>query len=775
MVAGGLGSAMGLLQSEPSPPPPIRANFDPQGRTINRIEFDGLRTVDAAGLRDSIGIKVGDAWDRDKVTAACRMLAETQKFEGIPFAEARTIGLELALVFVVHERPYIVSVDFIGNEQFDDGDLLKELPIGVGSTVSEFLIRQSQQLIQQKYREAGYGYASVDVDADALANEQRVLFRISEGPRVKVKEIVFEGNREFGDKRLQALIETQTSAWLFRTGAFDDDTAKRDAAAIKSFYVDRGFLNAQVGYRVDLKEGEQSDLIVVFQIEEGVRHAIKSISFEGNEAFDTDSLRAMIESQEDTFFDGDTLKRDREKILTEYGRQGYIYATITTSQLFADEPGFVHVTFTINEDASYDVGRVVIRGNRETKDKVIRRELRILPESVYDSEAAKKSEQRLVETQLFNDVKITPQGNEPGVRDALVTVEEADTTRILFGVGVTTNSGIVGTISIENRNFDLFDTPRTAKEFFKGRSFHGAGQTVRLQLEPGTEFTRGRLEFREPYLFDKPLGFGMAIYGFERGRPEYDEQRVGFNVSLDKRFEEGPLEGWAGELALRVENVDIGGTDWLTAQEILDDRGSNLLTTAKATIVRDKTDSRWLPSTGDRLKIALEQAGALGGDHDFTRVTGEYDRYWTLKTDTFGRKHILQVGASAGNIFGDAPVFEKFYAGGIGSIRGFEYRGVSPRAGFHDDRVGGDFMLLTNAQYSFPLAGENVRGVTFLDMGTVEDDFGISDWRASIGVGLRIYVKYFGPIPLSFDLALPISSNDLDDEQVFSFAFGATF
>lgn len=766
---------MGLTGIEPSAPPPIRANFDPQDRTINRIEFDGLRTIDAAGLRDTIGIAPGDTWDRDKVSTACRLLAESQKFEGVPFAEPRTVGNELVLVFIVRERPFIVSVDFVGNEQFDDGDLLKEIPIGVGSSVSEFLIRQSQQILLQKYREGGYGYASVDVDADALENEQRVLFRISEGPRVKVKEILFEGNREFSDKRLQGLIETQTSAWLFRTGAFDEDTAKRDAAAIKSYYVDRGFLNAQVGYRVDLVEGKQSDLMLVFQIEEGIRHAIKSIAFEGNIAFDSDTLRTMIASQEDTFLDGDVLKSDREKILTEYGRQGYIYATITTTQVFADTPGFVHVTFTVQEDTSYNVGRVVIRGNRKTKDRVIRRELRILPESTYDSEAAKKSEQRLVETQLFNDAKITPSGNEPGVRDALVTVEETDTTRILFGVGVTTNSGIVGTISIENRNFDLFDTPRTAKEFFKGRSFTGAGQTLRLRLEPGTEFTRGRLEFREPYLFDKPLGFGMAIYGFERGRPEYDEQRVGFNVSFDKRFEEGPLEGWAGELALRVENVDIDNTDWFTAQEILDDRGSNLLTTVKGTLVRDKTDSRWLPSTGDRLKVAVEQAGALGGDHEFTRVTGQYDRYWTMKTDGFGRKHIFQVGASAGQILGDAPVFEKFYAGGIGSIRGFEFRGVSPRAGISDDRVGGDFMLQTNAQYSFPVAGDNIRGITFLDMGTVEQDFGINDWRASIGVGLRIYVKYFGPIPLAFDLALPISSNELDDEQVFSFAFGATF
>lgn len=775
LTVGGMASAMGLLQNGPSAAPPIRANSDPTGQTINRIEFEGLKSTSAESLRDTVGISPGDVWNKSEISAACRRLAETQKFDGVPFADPRMDGGQLVLTFVVRERPFIVSIDFVGNEQFDDGDLLKELPIGVGGSVSEFLIRQSQQTVQQKYREAGYAYASVDVDGDVLETENRVLFRISEGPRVRVEEVRFEGNSEFGDKRLRSLIETTTAVWLFRTGAFDEDTAKRDAAAIKSYYVDRGFLNAQVGYRIDPMSGDQASLAVTFQIDEGIRHAVKSIAFEGNVVFDELALRALMETSEDLFLDAETLKRDREKILREYGKLGYIYATVTTSQVFADQPGFVHLTMQIVEDQPYNVGRIVIRGNRYTKDRVIRRELRILPESRYDVEAVKKSEQRLVETQLFNTATISPQGDGPGVRDALVTVEEADTTRILFGVGVTSNSGVVGTISIENRNFDLFDTPRTAKEYFKGRSFRGAGQTLRFQLEPGTEFTRGRLEFREPYLFDKPIGFGTAIYGFERGRDEYNERRLGANVSFDKRFEEGPLEGWAGEIALRVENINIDQTDFFTAPEILEDRGSNLLTTVKGTLLRDKTDSRWLPSTGDRLKLSVEQAGVLGGDHTFTRVIGQYDRYWTTKTDSFGRKHIVQVGATAGQIFGDAPVFESFYAGGIGSVRGFAFRGISPRSGIRDDRIGGDFMLLANAQYSFPITGDNIRGVTFLDMGTVEEEFGLTSWRASVGFGLRVYVKYFGPVPLSFDFGVPIASDDNDDEQVFSFAFGATF
>jgi len=766
-------SATGLVLQED--PRPAAAPIDPIGRVIDRVEFEGVTTLDPIYLQGVTGVKPGDVWNRDAIAEACRKLAETQKFDGTPFAEPRERDGELVLVFVVQERPFITAIDFIGNEKFDAGELLKEIELDVGSPVSEFLIRQAQSEIERKYREAGYAYASVEVDRDILRDERRVLFRISEGPRVKVDDIEFQGNESFSDPRLRGLIETTTYIWLFRTGAFDSEAADRDVAALKAFYVARGYLNAQVGYRIDFKEGSETDLVVTFIIDEGIQHFVKDLKIEGNTIFDDARIMSLMKVFVGEVLDADVLKADREKILEEYGRLGYVYADVQTAYVFAEDEGLVNLTVTITEREQYRFGRLVVRGNRNTKDRVIRRELRFFPEELYDTTKVKEAEQSLVESRLFNDAKITPVGEEPGMRDALVTVEEADTTSILFGVGITTNSGLVGSISIEQRNFDIFDRPRSAKEFFRGRSFRGAGQTMRISLEPGTELTRGRIEFREPYLFDREIGMGLALYLFERGREEYDEQRIGFAPSFDKRWREGPLKGWAAEAAFRFEQIQIGDTDRFTAEEIRDDRGGNWLTTVKGSLVRDKTDSRWMPSTGNRMQFSVEQAGALGGDHFFTKATGTYDHYFTLKTDTFGRKHILQFGASMGQIMGDAPVFEKFFGGGIGSIRGFEYRGVSPRDGIRSDRVGGDFQVLTNAEYSFPVVGKVVRGATFLDMGTVEEDFGIRSWRASLGVGARIYIKYFGPIPLSFDLAFPIAKEDEDDDQVFSFSFGATF
>ncbi len=774
-MGGGLSlwSMLGLLVA---PPPKPAQPVDPIGRVIERVEFEGISSLDSTYLQSVSGVKAGDVWNRELIAEACRKLAETQKFEGTPFAEPREDDAgRLVLVFVVEERPYITAIDFIGQEKFKAGELLKAIKLDVGSPISEFLIRQAQQDIERKYHEAGYAYTTVEVDRDALRDDRRVLFRISEGPRVKIQEIVFEGNASYSDLRLRSLIETNTSLWIFRTGAFDPETADRDVAAIKTFYVSRGYLNAQVGHRIDFKPGSESDLIVTFVIDEGLQHYVQSLKFVGNTVYDDARLRAMMKCVEGTVVDSDVLKADRERILEEYGRLGYVYCEVSTNHVFAEEDGLVHLTVNIVEREQYRFGRLVVRGNRNTRDRVVRRELRFLPEELYDTTKTKAAEQSLVETRLFENAKITPQGEQPGVRDALVTVEEADTTSILFGVGVTSNSGVVGSITLEQRNFDIWDKPRKPGEFFRGKSFRGAGQTMRIQLEPGTELTRGRIDFREPYLLDREIGMGLALYLFQRGREEFDERRVGFTPSFDKRWREGVLKGWAAETAFRFEYINISDTDIFTAKEIRDDRGDNILTSIKGTIVRDRTDSRWLPSTGDRLQLSIEQAGAMGGDHTFTKLIGNYDRYFTLKTDVFGRKHIVQVGTTIGQILGDAPVFEKFFAGGIGSMRGFAFRGVSPRAGLRHDAVGGDFMLLVNSEYSFPLVGKLVRGATFIDMGTVEDDFGIHSWRAAAGVGARIYIKYFGPIPLSFDLAFPIASEDRDDEQVFSFSFGTTF
>jgi outer membrane protein insertion porin family len=221
--------------------------------------------------------------------------------------------------------------------------------------------------------------------------------------------------------------------------------------------------------------------------------------------------------------------------------------------------------------------------------------------------------------------------------------------------------------------------------------------------------------------------------------------------------------------------VKIDNVDPLAARDIRDAKGDHFLTAIKGAIVRDTTDSRLIPSRGYRVSFSWEQVGALGGDYAFGKPAAGISWYKTLRTDMLDRKSVLALRADAAYIVGDAPVFERYYAGGFGSLRGFSYRTISPRAGIKHQPVGGDFLFLTGGEYSFPLYGKTFRGVTFVDMGTVENGFGLSTWRASAGLGLRVQVDFFGPVPLVFDLGFPLIKGDRDDTQVFNFAMGASF
>ena len=203
--------------------------------------------------------------------------------------------------------------------------------------------------------------------------------------------------------------------------------------------------------------------------------------------------------------------------------------------------------------------------------------------------------------------------------------------------------------------------------------------------------------------------------------------------------------------------------------------GGSYLSSVKLSLLHDTTDSRFDPGEGHRLRLSWEQAGAMGGAYYHSKLTGSYTRHWTMAIDEQDRKSVVSARLRVGQILGEAPVFERFYAGGIGSMRGFDFRGISPRDGLRENRVGGAFMVLTGAEYSFPLYAKVVRGVFFADMGTVEEDFGINTWRSAVGAGVRLTLDIFGTIPMEFDLALPVSKGGDDDERVFSFFIGLPF
>ena len=744
------------------------------GMIIARVEIQGLKTINEGFVLRIIKSREGQPYSREQVQEDVRELWRSRKFLNV-FADTAVEEGRAVVILHLQERPEILSVEIEGNKRFTDEELYKELSFYAGSVLDMFEVNRGLENILQKYKTKGYYYAEVKLDERALRDESRVVYQITEGPRVKVRKILFEGARTIPEPRLRLPLQTKTYIWIFRTGALDEEQVERDAREVQSLYRNEGYLDARVGYRLDFDSLSREDLNVVFVVEEGPRYRIHNINIEGNEAFDTERVRAVLQLVPGNYLRDEAVRTDVKHIEDLYGEIGYVVTRVDTNYDYVEEPGLADLNFNIAEGIRSHFGRITIRGNPHTKDEVIRRELLFYPGEDYNTVETRKAEQRVMETGLFNRATITPLEDVDGFREALVEVEEAEQVNFLIGVGVSTDNGVIGSLSINNRNFDLFDWPRTWGEFFRGQAFRGDGQRVSLRLEPGTEVSRFSVSFTEPYLFDRPLRYDTSFYLFQRGRQSYNEERLGLTEALSKRFITGPLDGWAIEGALRFEGVNISNLRPLASKQIREDKGSSFLTSVKGTIVRDTTDSRMIPTEGYRLAFSWEQVGALGGDYDFGKPSASFAIYKTVRTDIMDRKSVLAGRADVGYIVGDAPVFERYYGGGFGSIRGFDYQGISPRAGIFNDRVGGKFILLTGGEYSFPLYGKNIRGVTFLDMGTVEEEFKITSWRASVGFGLRVTVQFFGPVPIVLDFGFPIAQDDDDDTRVFNFSFGASF
>ena len=762
------------------PPAHTRAQDEAPSKVIE-IRVEGNDQMSTSSVLAIIKTRVGAAYDESIVRDDERRLLRTRRFQSV--LAARTYTTEGVIVtFVVVERALVAKVVFEGNKTYKGSELAKELTFGSSDPLNRFSVEAGREALLTKYRAKGFHFVTVELDARALSERREVIYRIVEGPQVVVTKIKFRGRRHFTAFRLKRLIGSSRRFWPIVAGHIDIQQIERDVQAIRNLYISEGFLDVQVGRLLEFSQDKRK-ATVIFVIDTGPRFRVDRVVFEGNTVFSDADLAGRIRLRRGEFYTATNLRRDLTRVEDTYGELGYIEAKVTSARRFLDptapppewargmdggKPALLILIFRIVEADQYRIASIDIRGNSVTQSRVIRREMRIFPEQLLNMVAVRESRRRLVDTRLFDRVDITPVGSEPKVRDVLVQVTEAETGQFLVGVGVSTNTGLLGTVSFTQRNFDILRWPSGWGDFIRGQGFKGAGQTLRVVAEPGVDLMRFHVDWFTPYIFDQPYSLGVKAFVFTRERENYDETRYGGVVSVGHRFR----NRWYGELSSRVEGVQIDSLDDDAPPEVVDDAGTHALLGLKGTLVRDRTDSRWTPSEGDRFRFSYEQ---VTGGFTFGRALGDYRIYRTLYVDALGRKHIIAGRVAAGGLVGTTPVFERFYGGGIGSVRGFQYRGISPRSSGTDEPIGGDFMLFAGTEYAFPLVGEQLRGVIFLDTGTVEDTFEITVYRVSAGFGLRWIIPLFGQVPLSLDFGFPIAKDDMDDTQLFSFTIGWTF
>jgi outer membrane protein insertion porin family len=359
-------------------------------------------------------------------------------------------------------------------------------------------------------------------------------------------------------------------------------------------------------------------------------------------------------------------------------------------------------------------------------------------------------------------------GNEPAI-DLEAVVTEAQTGRLMFGVGVNSNAGLIGNIVLDEQNFDITKFPTSWEDFRNGTAWRGAGQRFRVEAAPGTSVSRYAVSFQEPYLFDRPVSFGISGSYYQRFYRDWHEERTTGRVSFGYQFPYRPdLSLTTG---LRVEEVTITDPSFPTPPELLEVLGSNSLFGVKVGLVHDTRDSPFLPTEGFMRSFEFEQ---VFGSFTYPRFIAEASRYFTItqRPDGSGR-HVLKVGGEFGITAEDTPIYDMFFAGGFNTLRGWKFRGASPRT--FGVAVGGPLELLGTVEYMFPVTADDMlRGVVFTDFGTVEREFELEgdNFRLAPGFGLRITVPALGPAPLAFDFAFPMLEAPGDENQVFAFFVG---
>lgn len=363
----------------------------------------------------------------------------------------------------------------------------------------------------------------------------------------------------------------------------------------------------------------------------------------------------------------------------------------------------------------------------------------------------------------FGRVRIPP----PGYVDLDIDVTEGRTGRLMFGAGVNSNNGLVGSAVLQEDNFDIMRPPRSWADIVNGYAWRGAGQSFRLEAQPGNQVSRYVVSWNDPFFMRTDYNLGTSGFYFNRYYTEWTEDRLGGRISVGRLIN----EYWSGSLALRLEDVDIRNIPAGAPSDLTSVAGSNFLSTVGFTLSNDTRDNAFIPTQGHFLEGSFEQAF---GEFNYSRIEANGSQYFTVRerADGFG-KHIVQLYGSVAWSGNDTPIFERYYAGGYSSFRGFAFRGVSPVQG--GMKVGGNFMALGTVEYMLPItASDQIRMVGFTDFGTVQQNVGFEDFRVSAGVGFRLVIPAMGPAPIAFDFAWPIVDQKTDTRRMFSFYVGFT-
>ncbi|MDP1758777.1 MAG: outer membrane protein assembly factor BamA [Thermodesulfovibrionales bacterium] len=720
---------------------------------VNSMEVRGLKRIEEAAVKSKITQKTGEPLSSEKTTNDIKDIYKMGYFDDVK-VEIEPLEGGVRVIYLIKEKPTIISIDFQGNKKQEDSDLKEKITITANSIADTVLIQDNAEKLRAFYEEEGY-YLSKIVPVVNKVNDDEVTltYQIEEGPKVKIKSIVIEGNKAISKKEIKKAIKTD-EWWLFSfmtsSGYYKKDEMSFDIERLKNLYFNKGYIKVAVSDpKIQLTE-DKKGMIISIMISEGEQYRISSVDITGNKAFPEAELRKKIKSAPKNVFSRARLRSDVAAIGETYSEKGYALVSVGPDIEPDDAARQVRITFKIDEGSIYKIGRINISGNIKTMDKVIRREIRLDEGDTFNSKLLKRSYERLNNLNFFETVDLQPKPKpEEKLLDIDVKVKEKPTGMLSVGGGYSSVDKFLATADITQAN--LF----------------GTGRLIKLKGEFGGRSTAYTLGYRDPWFLDKELLFGTDVYNTTRKYSAFDRKALGFDVLLGKSLS----EYWKTDVTYNFESVTIHNISPNASARIKDQEGKKITSSITPAIVRDSRNSFLDPHTGSKNMLYVTYAG-LGGDNFFLK-SGVDSSWFFPTTEETTLAFRGRYGQATGIFNKPLPLYERFYVGGIYTVRGIGFGEGGPRDA-NGDVIGGTKELIFNTEYIFPLVSElKLKGVTFFDAGRAFDSFkDFGDVKYGAGIGFR----WFSPIgPIRLEWGHNLNRKPGESKSKWEFTFGSAF
>ncbi|MDD4294373.1 MAG: outer membrane protein assembly factor BamA [Candidatus Omnitrophica bacterium] len=725
-----------------------------QDNVVEKVEIKGNAIISNAKIFSNISSRAGQIYNENFINSDQKKLMSTGFFEYVN-VEKEEIDNGVVITFVVKEKPVLDKLIIDGARAIHVKKIQKKIDIKEGSFIDEYNVKETIKKIKDLYVSKGFTQVQITYKIEPLKdNKVDVRILIKENTVLKVRKVTVRGNKEVRTKNILKLLKTK-KAWMLNRGVFNEDTLEDDVKRVRDYYRSIGYSDAMVSMDVsDIRKGVE----VIVNVTEGKRYYIGNIEIRGNEVIGLQELTEAMTLSGDDVFSEMKVYENSSIIRGSYMDKGYVFASVNSFNVYNKETEKIDLIFDITENKVAYVEEIKIQGNTRTRDKIIRRELRIYPGEKYDGAQVRKSKQRLDNLGFFKEVMVkTEPGSESNLIDLVFDVKEEKTGQFGFGGGYSSIDSLIGFIELRQRNFD----------YKNWKNFTGGGQDLSLYFSTGSVSKKYQLSFTNPWIYDRPISFGFDFYRKGHSKDDdvgygYDEDVMGGDLRLGREFNDQVR----GTVAYRYETVDISDVDRPASAALLDEEGETALSSTEFSLSYDTRDNVFSPRKGLYFSNSFDFFGkALGGDRDFFKVFSRLSLYFPMFNES-----VLELRARGGfaKTFGDTetiPLYKRFYAGGAATIRGYSERSVGPMDEQTEDPIGGERVFIGNIEYTYPLA-DFLKVASFFDIGKVwggeTTDVVAAGIKSSIGCGLRVKT----PIgPVSIDYGWPLDLEPGEDSK----------